>query len=340
MSYALSTKAIGTVSVRRVLLTLVLVPMLTLMLIGCGTGPVSSGLKTYTIGMMPKFTSDPYFVAVHNGALKAAKELHVNLLWDGPVNADVSAQSDIIDRWTQQHVDAITLSANDPNALAPALKRAMRAGIKTSTFDADVSPDAREFFLNQTTFAGMGQTMVNMMAEQTGGKGKFLIVTAVLTAPNQNRWIAEMKTYIAAKYPQMQIEAILPGNEDLAMSRDVTLNYLRSHPDTTGVFCVTGIATPGVAEAVKQLGLQGKVVVTGLGVPSLVRPYIKDGSIKEVCLWNPFYMVKAQLDGTLKPGATVLHAGSLGDLKFISPDTILLGPPLIFTKQNIDQFHF
>jgi rhamnose transport system substrate-binding protein len=347
MSYALSTKAIGTVSVRRVLLTLVLVPMLTLMLTGCGTGPVSSGLKTYTIGMMPKFTSDPYFVAVHNGALKAAKELHVNLLWDGPVNADVSAQSDIIDRWTQQHVDAITLSANDPNALAPALKRAMRAGIKTSTFDADVSPDAREFFLNQTTFAGMGQTMVNMMAEQTGGKGKFLIVTAVLTAPNQNRWIAEMKTYIAAKYPQMQIEAILPGNEDLAMSRDVTLNYLRSHPDTTGVFCVTGIATPGVAEAVKQLGLQGKVVVTGLGVPSLVRPYIKDGSIKEVCLWNPFnlgyaaiYMVKAQLDGTLKPGATVLHAGSLGDLKFISPDTILLGPPLIFTKQNIDQFHF
>ena len=71
---------------------------------------------------------------------------------------------------------------------------------------------------------------------------------------------------------------------------------------------VTGIATPGVAEAVKQLGLQGKVAVTGLGVPSLVRPYIKDGTIKEVALWNPvdigygaIYIAKAQLDGTLKP---------------------------------------
>ena len=151
----------------------------------------------------------------------------------------------------------------------------------------------------------------------------------------------------AAEYPEMEITDILPGNEDLAQSRDVALDYLRSHPDTNGVFTVTGIATPGVVEAVKQLGLEDKVVVTGLGVPSLIRPYIKDGSLKEAVLWDPvklgyatIYMVKAQLDGTLKPGSKTLSAGELGELQFMSDDTILLGDALIFTKDNIDDYEF
>jgi ABC-type sugar transport system substrate-binding protein len=193
----------------------------------------------------------------------------------------------------------------------------------------------------------MGKTMVDMMAKQTGGKGDFLVVTAVLTAPNQNRWIAEMRKYIKANHPDMKIKAVLPGNEDLAKSRQVALDYLRSHPQTKGVWCVTGIATPGVAEAVEKLGLKGKVVVTGLGVPSLIRKYIKSGTIKEAALWNPtnigyaaVQMAKAQLDGKLDPDSGVLKAGRLGDLKFIAKDTILLGSPQVFDKNNIDDFSF
>jgi rhamnose transport system substrate-binding protein len=303
--------------------------------------------KEYRIAMIPKFTSDPYFKAADKGAQEAAKELGVKVTFNGPVDADVSKQSEIVEQFAQQHYDAITVSANDADALAPAMEQARNEGVKVSTFDADVKPDAREVFLNQATFAGMGKTMVDMMAKQTGGKGDFLVVTAVLTAPNQNRWIEEMRKYIAAKYPDMHIKAVLPGNEDLAKSRQVALDYLRSHKDTAGVWCVTGIATPGVAEAVEKLGLKDKVVVTGLGVPSLVRQYIKSGTIKEVALWNPtdigyaaIYMAKAQLDGTLAPDSGALKVGRLGSLKFIAPDTLLLGPPLVFDKSNIDDFTF
>ena len=200
--------------------------------------------------------------------------------FQGPVDANVAAQADIIDRWVRRRFDAITVSANDPNALAPSMKRAMAAGIKVSTFDADVTPDAREVFLNQATFAGMGKTMVEMMADSGATQGKFLIVTAVLTAPNQNRWIKEIKEYAAKHFPKMEFAATLPGNEDLEQSKNVALNYLRANPDTKGIFCVTGIATPGVVEAVKQLDLVGKVRVTGLGVPSLIRPYLKDGVLE------------------------------------------------------------
>ncbi len=304
--------------------------------------------KDVVIGMMPKFTSDPYFVAANKGAQEAAKELGVTVEFNGPVDANVAAQADIIDRWVRRGVSAIAVSANDPNALAPAMRKAAAAGIKTMTWDADVAPAARQVFLNQSTFEGMGRTLVEMMVHSAGSPdGDFLVVTAVLTAPNQNRWIEELKKYAAQKYPGMKIAAVLPGDEDLEKSKNVALNYLQANPNTKGVFCVTGIATPGVIEAVKQLNLVGKVAVTGLGVPSLIRPYLKDGSLKEAALWSPtdigygaIFIAKAQIDGTLDPKSGFVTAGRLGKLKFISPDTVLLGEPLIFTKDNVDQFTF
>ena len=304
-----------------------------------------SGIK---IALIPKFTSDPYFVAANEGAQEAAKELGVTVEFNGTVDANVAAQSDIIDRFVRRRFDVIAVSANDPDALAPAMKRAQEAGIKTMTWDADVNPDARSLFLNQATFEGMGKTFVEMMVRSAGtSEGDFLIVTAVLTAPNQNRWIDELKKYAAEKYPGMNFPAILPGDEDLEKSKNVTLNYLQGNPDTKGVIAVTGIATPGVVEAVKQLDMVGKVAVTGLGVPSLIRPYLKDGSLKEAALWSPIdigygaiHIAKALHDGTVAPGDASVAAGRLGNMQFISEDTVLLGEPYIFTADNVDLFSF
>jgi len=307
--------------------------------------------KKVTIGMCPKFTSDPYFAAVNNGANEACKELGYELDFNGPVNADVAAQADIIDQWIQKKYTAITVSANDPDALSAPLQKAKDAGIFTSAFNADVT-SGRELFLNQTTNEDMGKAWVGLMVKDSGvTEGKFLVVTAVLTAPNQNAWIDAMKKYIAEKYPKMVIDAVLPGDEDLAKSRDVALNYLRSHPDTKGVFCATGIAVPGVCEAVEQLGLTGKVTITGLGVPSLVSDYLKKGTLKSCCLWNPvdqgyaaIYMIKAQVDGKVKEVLEqgYLDAGRLGKLKVIDKEKgiILQGDPYVFTKDNVDNFQF
>lgn len=313
-----------------------------------GAWAVSASAQGITIGLIPKFTSDPYFVAANQGAQEAAGELGVTVEFNGPVNADVSEQANIIDRFVRRGFDVIAVSANDPDALAPAMKRAQDAGIITMTWDADVNPDARTLFLNQATFEGMGRTFVEMMVRSAGtSEGDFLIVTAVLTAPNQNRWIEELKKYAAEMYPNMNFPAILPGDEDLEKSKNVTLNYLQGNPDTVGVYTVTGIATPGVIEAVKQLGMEDSVAVTGLGVPSLIRPYLKDGSLKEAALWSPIdigygaiYMAKALHDGTVKRGDASVAAGRLGDLQFIGDDTVLLGDPFIFTVDNVDDFDF
>ena len=317
-------------------------------------GPSLSGLISDSadaaeliIGMLPKFTSDPYFVACNKGAQEAAKELNVTVEFNGPVDANVAAQADIVDRWVRRRIAAITVAANDANALAPALKRAMAAGIKVSSFDSDVAPDARDVFLNQATFEGFARTMADLMVEDAGTEGDILVVTGVLTAPNQNRWISEIKKYYAEKYPKMHIAAVLPGDEDIEKSKNVTLNYLQANPDTKGVFCVAGPAAVGVSEAVKQLGLTGKIAVTGLGAPSLVRPYIKEGVMKHVALWSPvdigyaaIYIAEAQVKGSLDLKSGEVSAGRLGELKFIAPDVVLLGKPLIIDAKNIDTLTF
>ena len=309
---------------------------------------VRADTKRPLIGMVPKYTSDPYFTAIKQGAEEACKECGFDLLFDGPATQDVTAQANIVDRMIRQGINALSLCASDPSALAPAAKRAASRGIKVSTWDSDLDPSARPVFLNQSEFGAMGQTIADMMAKATdGGKGDFLLVTNSFTSTNMNHWREAIKSYAAKKYPDMHIKAELSGDADLEKSKNVTLNYLRANPNTRGVIVIDGIAAVGAAEAVDQLGLQGKVPVAGIGVPSNIRPYIKSGTVFESVLWSPvdlgygaMYICKAQLDGTLDPKKGSVEAGRLGQMKFISDDVVLLGPPTVFTKENIDKFQF
>jgi rhamnose transport system substrate-binding protein len=234
--------------------------------------------KKPLIGMIPKYTSDPYFTAVRQGAEQACKELNCDLLFDGPANQDVTAQADIVDRMVRKKVDAISICASDPSALAPAAKRAASKGIAVSSWDSDLDQNARPVFLNMAQFEDIAETIADLMAKATdGGKGDFLLVTNSFTSTNMNHWREDIKAYAKKKYPDMVIKAELSGDADIEKSKNVTLNYLRANPNTRGVIVIDGNAAVGAAEAVEQLGLGGKMPIAGIGVPSTIRPYIKSG---------------------------------------------------------------
>ena len=319
--------------------------------VACGVGQQPSqggggGGGPKKICMMPKLVGIPYFNASEQGAKEAAEELGVDLVYDGPTEAKAALQSQMIEQFIQQQCDAITVAANDPNALAPAMKKAGDAGIATGAWDADVAPDARDVFVNQATFEAIGYELVDVMAKQTGGKGEFLVVTGSLTAPNQVAWLKEMRERMKQKYPEMSIASVEPGEEDLQLGIDITKNYLRAHPDTAGVFGITSVALPGAAEAVQQMGKAGEVPVTGLSTPNEMKPYIESGAVKEFVLWNPVdlgylavYVADAQIKGDL-PKSGTFKAGRLGKVKMLAEDEVLLGPPIVFSKENIDQYDF
>lgn len=309
-----------------------------------GDDPATTG--DATVCMMPKLVGIPYFNAAQQGAQEAADELGITLDFDGPTSESAASQVELIEQWTAQGCDAISVSATDPDALAPAMTAAGEAGIATSTWDADVNPDARDVFVNQATSQGIGYELIDIMAEQTGGEGEFLIVTGSLTAPNQNAWIDAMEERVESEYPDMVLAATEPGDEDLEQGIDVTRAYLQANPDTTGVFGITSVALPGAAEAVEQLGLSGEVLVTGLGVPSEAGPYVDSGTIEEFALWNPIdlgylavYVAHLQIEGEL-PDDGAFEAGRLGEITFAEDGVIELGPPFRFNADNIADFDF
>ena len=169
--------------------------------------------KSITVGMMPKDVGNAYFIACKKGATDAAGELGVKLLWDGPSGAQPGKQNEIVENWINRKVDVIAVSVDNAGGLAPALQRARDSGIKVITWDADTpaNPDARDFFVNQATAQGIGTALMDNTASVLGGKGKFAIITASLTAANQNEWIKFIEKRRAEKYPGIPRQRFSPA---------------------------------------------------------------------------------------------------------------------------------
>lgn len=313
-----------------------------------GTSTADKGEKI-TVCLLPKKKGVPYFTSCSEGAEEAAKELgNVELIYDGPTSGDAADAVKLIDQWTAQGVDVIAVSPNDPAVLGPAMKRARDAGIKVITWDADAAPDTREFLVNQATPEEIGNSLVDAMAKDLGGKdasGDVAIVTASLTAANQNEWIKHMQARLK-DYPNLNLVGIKPSGEDQKLAFSVSQDMMKAYPNLKGIFAISSTAFPGAAEAIKQAGKTDKVFVTGLSTPNDMRSYVNEGVVKSVILWNTkdlgyltIYTARALVDGTLKSGATTIKAGRLGEKKVVG-DNVMLGGTITFTKDNIAQFNF
>jgi len=295
-----------------------------LILFGCSSGDgtkssssepaATSGAKSgkkITVAMLPKKKGVPYFTSCSEGAQEAATELgNVELIYDGPTSGDAADAVKLVDQWTAQGVDVIAVSPNDPAVLGPAMKRARAAGIKVLTWDADADAASREFLVNQATPEEIGNSLVDAMAKDMGGDkaaGDVAIVTASLTAANQNEWIKYMKARLP-KYPGMHLVATKPSNEDQKVAFSVTQDLTKAYPNLKGIFAISSVAFPGAAEAIKQGGLTGKVFVTGLSTPNDMKSYVEQGVVKSVILWNTkdlgyltIYAARALADGCNHP---------------------------------------
>ncbi len=165
-------------------------PVATAVQSSAGASTPAPGGKRLVIAMMPKAKGDPYFVSCRIGAEEAAKELGVELIWDGPTGLDAAKQNEVIENWITRKVDAIAVAVENRGGISTVLRKARERGIHVLTWDADAEPDARNFFVNQATAEGIGNTLTDEAARLLKGKGEFAILTGALSAANQNEWIA------------------------------------------------------------------------------------------------------------------------------------------------------
>jgi len=214
------------------------------------------------------------------------------------------------------------------------------------TYDADAQPDARSFFANQATAQGIAEKLIDSAVEQMGAEGEFAIITGTLTSANLNEWIKYIKERQAEKYPGLKLVDVRPCDDQKDKAQQEATNLLSAHPNLKAIVAVCSPGVPGAAEAVKQAGKTGEVKVVGLGLPSENRAYVKEGVTQAVILWSPedlgYLAVQAGValaKGDLEKGAEKFTAGKLGEMR-VEGDSIILGPPVTFTKENIDEYDF
>ncbi len=309
-----------------------------------GAAPATA-TKRYTLAVMPKAKGDPYFVSCRAGAEEAAKQLGADLIWDGPTDLDPAKQNEVVEAWITRGVEAISVAVVNAPGLSTVLRKARAKGIKVLTWDADAEPDARDYFVNQATPEGIGETLADEANRIMGGEGDFAIITGALTAANQNEWIKFIKARIVAKYPRLNLITIRPSDDDRNRAFSEAQTLMKVYPKMKLIMAISAPAVPGAAEAVKQSGRKD-VKVTGLSLPNMCKPYVKAGIAESVVLWNTgnlgYLVVQASemaAEGTLKPGVTSIEAGRLGRIG-IDGSQVVLGKPLVFTRANIDQYDF
>ena len=332
---------------------LVLMVCAALALVGCSKkdegGSASGGgeSKTVKVAFVPKLQGVPYFEAMNTGGKKAAQDLGLEWIYKGPTTADPGAQTDIVKSLIQQKVSTLFVAPNDPDSMAPVLTDAKDAGIHIATSDTDAPNSAREVFVNQATAEGIGQAIVDALAEAMGGKGKYAIVSCGQTAANLNSWIKVEKEYTASKYPNIQIVDTVYAGEDEAKAVSMAKNLMNAHPDLTGLVGECTSSAPAVAKAVKESGKIGKVFTDGLGTPQAMKPYLADGSSSAAILWDVEklgYLTawagnQLATDKPLDPDAALKKV--VPDASYdASTKTLLLGPALRITSENVDQFPY
>jgi len=312
--------------------------------------PNAATKKGLTVGFLPKAVNNPYFTSADKGGEKALTELGSKYKEVGTSSAtDTSGQVSYVNTLTQQQVDAMAVSAQDPGALCTALKQAMKNGVKVVTYDSDTKADCRNAFVSQASAEALGRTEVQLLAEQIGYKGEIAILSAAQTATNQNTWIDFMKDELKdPKYKDMKLVKVAYGNDDAQQSFQQTQGLLQENPKLAGIISPTTVGIKAAAQYLSGSKYKGKVKLTGLGTPNDMRKYVKNGTVEAFELWDPaklgelaartaVALSSGQITG--KEGET-FKAGDMGTFTIGKDGVIDLGKPTVFDKKNIDQFDF
>ncbi len=312
-------------------------------LVLCGASLVFA--KEWKIAFIPKLIGIPYFNAMEKGGLQAEKELGVKFIYTGPTTADSAKQIEMIDNLITQEVDAIAVAPNDPVAIAPIIKKAKEKGIVVLTSDTDGALDVRQVFVNQAKEEGIANTIIDELAKQMNEEGQLAVISCGPTAWNLNTWILHQNARLA-QYPDMELLTVRYAGEDVQNGIRVALDTISAFPELKGLIGECSTSAPAVAEAIKQAGKAGQIKGIGISVPSMMRSYIKEDVIESFVLWDPVklgyltvWAAKELLEG--KEFAEWTEVPNVGKVEYVADKKMLvLGPPTVFTKENVDNYDF
>ena len=297
-------------------------------------------------------TANAYEKAQSSGFVEAIEDLGYKAVIRNAESSAAEDQITIVEDLIAQGVDGFAICCNDADALEPAMQEAMKAGIITVSVDGPASPDSVYAHIAQCTAESIGQCMADQIYKLLDGEGKYGVVSATSTSPEQNQWLGIMDQIMAAdsKYSKLEKVATVYGDDESEKSYTESEGLMKSYPDIEVITCPTTVGIMATAKAVSDQNLQDKIHVTGLGLPSEMAEYVKNGICPEFALWSPIdcgylagctlvAIATGQVKGEL---GEKFDAGRLGTgFEFVELEDrtqVILGPPTTFDESNIDEW--
>ena len=290
----------------------------------------------------------PWFDDMKIGIEEAAEELGVNAYMLAPAEADAAQQVALIETSIGKGVDAICVVPNDPAAIEPVLKKAQDAGIITLTHEAasaqNVSYDI-EAFDNAT----MGRRFVDNIVKYGSDEASYAFFVGNMTAETHMERYNAAIAYQKEKYPKMTLltDPPLVSQENTQVVYEKTLELIKTYGDDLDAIISCSAASPvGIGNAIQEKGLEGKLFCVGSSVPSMVKPYVEDGTCAAISLWRPadagfvqVWVAKELLEGRdIKDGQEIPKFGKIS----INGKVIVGGESGCkdWAKENMDEFFF
>jgi rhamnose transport system substrate-binding protein len=324
-------------------------PRLRLLLIAALTAlSAPSAMAADKIALVVKSLGNGFFDAARQGAQEAAKELGgLDIIYAGPAKATAEGQVEIVNALIAQNVKVIAISANDPDALVPVLKKAMQRGIKVLSFDSMVRKDGRHMHLAPSSSPLIGRKLAALITDAAPAGGQVAVLSATAQATNQNAWIAEMKTVLATPpYASVKLVGVVYGDDQTDKSYREAQGLLKSHPQLKVIVAPTTVGVAAAARAVQDERMAGKVWVTGLGLPSEMVGHVKGGAVKSFAIWNPVdlgysvvYAASALMKGQAKGAAgETMPLGRVGKVTLDANAEAAMAEPFTFDASNVEKF--
>jgi AI-2 transport system substrate-binding protein len=336
-----------------------------------GPEGATQAAKDISVVFIPKITGNAFFESANKGAQEYASRHGFKVEYLGAPEASVELQSAVVEKAIAQKAQAISISSLDRTALDDVLKKALAAGVKVTTWDSDVSGDARLIMVSQGTPSQLGRMLVEMGAKSltkrgrkpTSDKIKYAWHYSQASVADQNSWREAGEDYIKTAFPNW--ENVNPENyyseqnpeKALAVGRQI----LEEHPDIDLVICNDSTSLPGQAQALKDMGKNAKdISVTGFASPNAMKDFCREGIIDRWGLWD------CQIQGAMAcyiswylASGNQLNVGQKVDIPeigilevmpntvldpsmYTSPDSgvVLLPQRTEFTLENMDEYDF
>ncbi|WP_347042239.1 autoinducer 2 ABC transporter substrate-binding protein LsrB [Brachybacterium nesterenkovii] len=311
------------------------------------------------VAFIPKLTGVGFFESGGKGAVAAGKEYGLDVKYVGAPEASVAKQVELINTQLQQGAAAIIVSSVSPDGLSQVLDKAMKQDVKVLTWDSDVEPQHRSFYISQGTPDQLGGMLVDMTSEDIPKEeaAKVAFHYSSPTVTDQNQWAEVAKKLIGEQTKWEVVDTIFSENQtEMAVQKAEAL--LNANPDLKAILCPDANALPGTAQALDNLGRKD-VTVVGFSTPNVMKPFVESGTIKRFALWDvtkqgqlAVAVTSKLIKGEKLKVGDKFEVEGIGEVE-VSPNSvqgydyeadgngiIVMPERVVFTKDNIADYDF